>query len=55
MGFNVLRAVLDLVETPPAVDPYTTLKGRLVGSPADASPEGYQMSSGGGQPQPAAV
>ena len=30
MGFNVLRAVLDLVETPPAVDPYTTLKGRLV-------------------------
>ena len=25
MGFNVLRAVLDLVETPPAVDPYTTL------------------------------
>ena len=30
MGFNVLRAVLDLVETPPAVDPYTTLKGPLV-------------------------
>ena len=30
MGFNVLHAVLDLVETPPAVDPYTTLKGRLV-------------------------
>ena len=30
MDFNVLRAVLDLVETPPAVDPYTTLKGRLV-------------------------
>ena len=30
MGFNVLSAVLDLVETPPAVDPYTTLKGRLV-------------------------
>ena len=30
MGFNVLRAVLDLVETPPAVDPYTTLKGHLV-------------------------
>ena len=30
MGFNVLCAVLDLVETLPAVDPYTTLKGRLV-------------------------
>ena len=30
MGFNVLCAVLDLVETPPAVDPYTTLRGRLV-------------------------
>ena len=30
MGFNVLCAVLDLVETPPAVDPYITLKGRLV-------------------------
>ena len=30
MGFNVLRAVLDLVETPPAVDPYTTRRGRLV-------------------------
>ena len=30
MGFNVLRAVLDLVETPPAVNPYTTLRGRLV-------------------------
>ena len=30
MGFNVLRAVLDLVQTPPAVDPYTTLRGRLV-------------------------
>ena len=30
MGFNVIRAVLDLVETPPAADPYTTLRGRLV-------------------------
>ena len=30
MGFNVLRAVMDLVENPPAVNPYTTLKGRLV-------------------------
>ena len=30
MGFNMLCAVLDLVETPPAVDPYTTLKGCLV-------------------------
>ena len=30
MGFSVLRAVLDLVENPPAEDPYTTLKGRLV-------------------------
>ena len=30
MGFSVLRAVMDLVETPPLVDPYTTLKGRLV-------------------------
>ena len=30
MGFNELRAVLDLVKTPPAVDPYTMLKGRLV-------------------------
>ena len=30
MGFNVLRAVMDLVENPPVVDPYTTLKGRLV-------------------------
>ena len=30
MGFNVLRAVMDLVENPPAVDPYTTLRGRLV-------------------------
>ena len=30
MGFSVLRAVMDLVENPPAVDPYTTLKGRLV-------------------------
>ena len=30
MGFSVLRAVLDLVENPPAEDPYTTLKGTLV-------------------------
>ena len=30
MGFSVLRAVMDLVETPLLVDPYTTLKGRLV-------------------------
>ena len=30
MGFNVLRAVMDLVENPPAVDPYTTLNGCLV-------------------------
>ena len=30
MGFNVLRAVMDMVENPPAVNPYTTLKGRLV-------------------------
>ena len=30
MGFNVLRAVMDLVENPPAVDPYTTLKSCLV-------------------------
>ena len=30
MGFNVLRAVLDLVETPPTDNPYTTLRGRLV-------------------------
>ena len=30
MGFNVLRVVMDLVENPPAVNPYTTLKGRLV-------------------------
>ena len=37
MGFSVLRAVLDLVENPPAEDPYTTLKGRLVA----AGPEGY--------------
>ena len=30
MSFNVLRAVMDLVENPPAVNPYTTLKGCLV-------------------------
>ena len=30
MGFNVLRAVKDLVENPPAADPYTMLKGPLV-------------------------
>ena len=30
MNFNVLRSVMDLMEHPPAVDPYTTLKGRLV-------------------------
>ena len=30
MGFSVLQAVMDLVETPPLVDPHTTLKGRLV-------------------------
>ena len=30
MGFNVLRAVMDLVENPPAVNPYTILKGHLV-------------------------
>ena len=30
MGFSVLRAVMDLVENPPLVDPYTTLKVRLV-------------------------
>ena len=30
MGFSVLRALMDLVETPPLVVPYTTLKGRLV-------------------------
>ena len=30
MGFNVLRAVMDLVESPLTVNPYTTLKGRLV-------------------------
>ena len=33
MGFSVLRAVMDLVETPPLVDPYKTLKGRLVLAP----------------------
>ena len=27
MGFSVLRAVLDLVENPPATEPYTMLKG----------------------------
>ena len=27
MGFNVLRAGMDLVENPPAVDPCTTLMG----------------------------
>ena len=30
MGFNLLCAVMDPVENPPAVNPYTTLKGRLV-------------------------
>ena len=30
MGFNILRAVMDLVENPLAVNPYTMLKGRLV-------------------------
>lgn len=30
MPFSVLRHVMDLVERPPAVDPYTTLRGRLV-------------------------
>ena len=30
MGFNVLCSVMDLVENPLAVNPYTTLKGRLV-------------------------
>ena len=30
MGFNVLSAVLDLVENPPAVVLYTRLRGRLV-------------------------
>ena len=30
MGFNELCAVIDLVENPPAVDPYTALKGCLV-------------------------
>ena len=30
MGFSVLRAVLDLVENPPAEEPYTMLKGPLV-------------------------
>ena len=30
MGFSVLHAVLDLLENPPAEDPYTTLKGCLV-------------------------
>ena len=30
MGFNVLRAVMDLVENPLVVNPNTTLKGRLV-------------------------
>ena len=30
MGFNGLRAVMDWVENPPVVNPYTTLKGRLV-------------------------
>ena len=30
MGFRVLCAVMDLVENPPAVKPYPTLKGRLV-------------------------
>ena len=30
MGFNVLRTVMDLVENPLAVNPYTMLKGRLV-------------------------
>lgn len=30
MGFNTLRHVMDLVERPPQVQPYTTLKGRLV-------------------------
>ena len=30
MGFNVLRAVMDLVENPLVVNPYTTLNGHLV-------------------------
>ena len=30
LGFNVLQAVMDLVENPPAGNLYTALKGRLV-------------------------
>ena len=30
MGYNVLFAVMDLVENPPVENPYTMLKGRLV-------------------------
>ena len=52
MGFNLLHAVMDLVENPPAVSPYTTPGLR---PPAHPSAEGYQGPASHGQQQPAAV
>ena len=46
MGFNVLHAVMDLVENPPAVSPYTTPGLR---PPAHPSAEGYQVPAGRSQ------
>ena len=58
MGFTVLGAVLDLVENPPADEPYTTLKGRLVLAhqltPVQKATK-YQVPADGGQRQPVPI
>ena len=49
----MLHAVLDLVENPPAEDPYTTLKGRLVLAhqltPVQKAPKCLQVVASGNQ------
>ena len=51
MGFTVLRAVLDLVENPPAELPYSLHYAEGppgTSSSADTGPEGYQVPTGCG-------
>ena len=60
MGFfNVLRAVMDLVENPPAVNPYTTLKGCLVLTcqltPVQKATRCLQVVASGGQQRQVAI
>ena len=54
MGFNILRAFMDLVENPPVVDPYVHRAEGASGSgtSADAGAEGNEVPACGGRQLP---